>query len=141
MRQRFAYDSAQSLPSFDRKPHAMNKPSASIRIYHNPRCSKSRSVCAILEEQGISPEIVEYLKTPPTKEELRSLLKKLGMRPEEIVRKGEDIYKAEYKDRTPSEEQWLDALTAHPILIERPIVLRGERAVIGRPPEKVLDLL
>ncbi len=110
-------------------------------IYHNPRCSKSRSALAILEEKGVQPAIIEYLKTPPTNDELRSILKKLGMKPEQIVRKGEDIYKQKFADKTLTDEQWLDALVKNPILIERPIVVKGDRAVLGRPPENVLNLL
>jgi arsenate reductase (glutaredoxin) len=112
-----------------------------VRVYHNARCSKSRSACRLLEENGVTLEIVEYLKTPPARDELAGLLKKLGLPAEAIVRTGEDIYKSDFKGRTLSEDEWLDALVAHPILIERPIAVRGERAVLGRPPEKVLELL
>ncbi len=119
----------------------MSTPSTPIVIYHNARCSKSRSACEIVAGQGIEATIVEYLKTPPSREELRALLQKLGMKPAEIVRRGEDVFKEHYAGKTLDDEQWLDALTAHPILIERPIVVRGDKAVIGRPPEKVLDLL
>ena len=112
-----------------------------LRVYHNARCSKSRSACQLLEERGLGFEVVEYLKTPPSRDELAALLRKLGMGAEDIVRKGEAIYKTEFEGRTLSEAEWLDALVAHPILIERPIVVRGERAVIGRPPERVLELL
>lgn len=115
--------------------------STAVTLYHNPRCSKSRSALAILEEKGIRPEIVEYLKTPPTKEELRAILKKLGMKPEQIVRKGEDVYKQNFAGKALTDEQWLDALARNPILIERPIVVKGDRAVLGRPPEKVLELI
>lgn len=116
----------------------MNSP---IRIYHNARCSKSRSACAIVAERGIVAEIVNYLDTPPSKEELRSLLTKLGMTPRELVRSGEAVFKEHYAGRELSDEQWLDALATHPILIERPIVVRGDKAVVARPPEKVLELL
>ena len=119
----------------------MSTPSTPIVIYHNARCSKSRSACEIVASRGIEATIVEYLKTPPTRAELRALLQKLGMKPEEIVRRGEDVFKEDYAGKTLDDEQWLDALLAHPILIERPIVVRGDKAVIGRPPEKVLDLL
>jgi arsenate reductase len=112
-----------------------------VTIYHNPRCSKSRDTLAILEEKGVEPEIVEYLKTPPTKEELRGILRKLGMKAEQIARKGEDIYKQQFAGKTLTDEQWLDALAKNPILIERPIVVKGSKAVIGRPPENVLGLL
>jgi arsenate reductase len=119
----------------------MSIPSTPVVIYHNARCSKSRSACEIVASRGIEATIVEYLKTPPTRAELRALLQKLGMKPEEIVRRGEDVFKEDYAGKTLDDEQWLDALLAHPILIERPIVVRGDKAVIGRPPEKVLDLL
>ena len=113
----------------------------SIVIYHNSRCSKSRSVCTLVSERRIDAKIVEYLETPPNKAELRALLRKLGMKPGELVRRGERIYQETYANREMNDEQWLDALVAHPILIERPIVVCGERAVIGRPPEKVLTLI
>jgi arsenate reductase len=112
-----------------------------LRIYHNPRCSKSRAALELLEERGFKPEVIEYLKTPPGKEELRAVLKTLGLRPQDIVRRGEDVFKAEYAGRELDDEAWLDALVAHPILIERPIVVRGKRAVVGRSTEKVLELL
>jgi len=112
-----------------------------IRIYHNPRCSKSRSALAILEEKGIAPEVIDYLKVPPSKIELRNILKKLDMKPEEIVRKSEDVYKNLFQGKVLSDDEWLDALVENPILIERPIVQVAERAVIGRPPERVLELL
>lgn len=110
-------------------------------IYHNPRCSKSRGALALLEEHGITPEIVRYLDEPPTREELVALLAKLGMQPSELVRTSEDICKTEYAVRTMSEDDWLNAMLAHPVLIERPIIVAGKRAVVGRPPEKVLTLL
>ncbi len=112
-----------------------------MKIYHNPRCRKSRETLELLRKHGIEPEIVEYLKTPPTKEELRDILRKLGIKPQDIVRKGEAIYKEQYKGKELSDEEWLDVLVQHPRLIERPIVVDGERAVIGRPPENVLQLI
>ena len=115
--------------------------SETLRVYHNARCSKSRSACQLLEDRGLAFEVVEYLKTPPSRDELAAVLAKLGMTAEALVRKGEDIYKAEFKGRSLTEAEWLDALVAHPVLIERPIVVCGDRAVIGRPPEKVLELL
>jgi arsenate reductase (glutaredoxin) len=110
-------------------------------IYHNPRCTKSRNTLALLQERGIEPRVVEYLKEPPTKSELRALLAKLGLKPEQLVRKGEEIYKTKYAGKTLTDAQWIDALVGDPILIERPIVVSGQRAVIGRPPENVLPLL
>jgi arsenate reductase len=111
-----------------------------FRIYHNPRCSKSRGACALLAEYGADVEVIEYLKTPPTREELRALLKMLGLRAADLVRRGEPVFKEHYAGRELDEEGWLDAMLAHPVLIERPIVVRGERAVLGRPPERVAEL-
>ena len=112
-----------------------------IVIYHNPRCSKSRETLALIRQKGIEPEIVEYLKTPPSKEALRGLLRKLALEPAQLVRKGEDVYRQSFAGKALNDEQWLDALAANPVLIERPIVVKGSKAVLGRPPENVLDLL
>lgn len=112
-----------------------------IVIYHNPRCSKSRAALALLRKKGIEPAIVEYLVTPPTKAQLKAIVGKLRVKPEQIVRKAEDIFKRKYAGKNTNDEQWLDALTKDPILIERPIVVKGDKAVIGRPPEEVLKLL
>jgi len=112
-----------------------------ISIYHNPRCSKSRGACTLLAERGIAPEVVEYLQTPPTPDELRALLKKLDLPAEAIVRKGEEAFKTHYAGKTLSEDEWIAALIAHPVLIERPIVVCGERAIIARPPEVLADWL
>jgi arsenate reductase len=113
----------------------------SLRLYHNARCSKSRSACSLLAERGIEPELVDYLRTPPSKEELLALAVKLGMAPSALVRRGEDVFKEHFAGRTLTEDEWLEALVAHPILLERPILVCGDRAVIGRPPERVLELL
>lgn len=112
-----------------------------LRIYHNKRCSKSRAAYQLIADRGLAFEVVDYLAAPPSHEELRDLLRKLGMKAVEIVRRGEAVFKEQYAGRTLSDDQWLDALVEHPILIERPIVVRGEQAVLGRPPEKVLELL
>lgn len=112
-----------------------------ITIYHNPRCSKSRAACALIAERGVEAEVIDYLATPPTRDELRSVLGKLGMQAHQLVRRGEAAFSEHYAGRELSDEQWLDALIDHPILIERPIVVCGDQAVIGRPPEKVLELL
>lgn len=112
-----------------------------ITIYHNPRCSKSRAACELIAARRIEFKVIDYLTTPPTRDELRSLLKKLGIKPAELVRRGEVSFKENYAGRELSDEQWLAALIAHPILIERPIIVRGDQAVIGRPPEKVLEWL
>ena len=119
----------------------MSNNNVPVVIYHNARCSKSRSACELVAGRGIEAQIVEYLKTPPSKEELRALLQKLDMKAREIVRRGEDIFKENYAGKSLDDEQWLDALVAHPVLIERPIVVRGNRAVVGRPPERLIELL
>ena len=115
----------------------MNK----ITIFHNPRCVKSRETLALLESKGVKAEIVEYLKTPPTAEELKEILQKLGLKAEDIVRKSETLYKEKFADKKHTEVQWIKILVNNPVLIERPIVVNGKKASLGRPPEKVLDIL
>lgn len=110
-------------------------------IYHNPECSKSRETLALLREHGVEPQIVEYLKTPPTAAELKKLVAALGIGPEQLVRKGEDAFKTRYAGKTLTDAQWIAAMAADPVLIERPIVVSGARAVLGRPPQNVLQLL
>ncbi len=110
-------------------------------IYHNPKCTKSRGTLALLQAHGVEPKVIEYLKTPPSASELKTLVAKLGIQPEALVRKGEDVYKSDYAGKTLTDAQWIDAMVKHPILIERPIVVSGARAVIGRPPENVNALL
>jgi len=112
-----------------------------VVLYHNPRCSKSRKALALLQERGAEVTIVEYLKTPPSRAKLADLVAKLGVPASEIVRRGEDVFRERYAGREWSESEWLAALAEHPILIERPIAIRGSRAVVGRPPERVLTLL
>ena len=114
---------------------------AEFRIFHNPRCSKSRQTLALLEEHGVKPEVVLYLETPPTRAELEVLLNKLDRSPQDVVRRGEDEYKAAGLDKSSSDEAVISAMVKHPRLIERPIVVCGDRAVLGRPPEAVLELL
>jgi len=120
---------------------AGNQTLMTMRIYHNPRCSKSRQTLGIIRESGIEPEIVDYLNDTPSAEELRELVRLLGIRPEELVRKGEDIFKEQFKGRAMTDDDWLRAMAEHPKLIERPIVVKGKKAVLGRPPEKVSELL
>lgn len=108
-----------------------------MKIYHNPRCKKSRETLKRIQENGTEPEIIKYLDTPPSKEEMRDILGKLGMNASDIIRKTEKIYKEEFKGRELSEEEWLGALQQYPKLMQRPIVVEGEDAVIGRPPENV----
>ncbi len=110
-------------------------------IYHNPRCSKSRNTLALLQDRGIEPEVILYLDHPPDKAQLKALLDKLGMRAAELVRRGEEEYRSCGLSRDSSDEEVLEAMAAHPRLIERPIVVRGRRAVLGRPPENVLQLI
>ena len=110
-------------------------------IYHNPRCSKSRNTLALLQENGIEPKIVLYLETPPDSTEIKALLKKLGIKAAELVRRGEDDYKASGLGKESSDAEFVAAMARHPKLIERPIVVCGNKAVLGRPPENVLALV
>ncbi|MGP1253768.1 MAG: arsenate reductase (glutaredoxin) [Kiloniellales bacterium] len=114
----------------------------SVTIYHNPRCSKSRQTLALLNERGLAPQVVEYLKTPPDAATLRDLVKKLGLTPRELLRRTEAPYKdLDLADPAKSDEDLISAMAAHPILIERPIVVSGRKAALGRPPEQVLEIL
>lgn len=112
-----------------------------MKFYHNPRCKKSREALQLLHEKKIEPEIVEYLKQVPTHAELEEILQKLKMKAEDLVRKNEKVFKEIYKGKSLSDSEWIEAMIAEPKLIERPIFLKEERAVVGRPPEKVLNLL
>ncbi|MBU1668834.1 arsenate reductase (glutaredoxin) [bacterium] len=112
-----------------------------IKIWHNPRCSKSRDSFKLLEEKGIEAEVVKYLENVPTKEEIQELLKMLGMGARELMRTKETLYKELNLKDESLEEALIEAMVAHPKLIERPIVIKGNRAVIGRPIEKVIELL
>jgi arsenate reductase (glutaredoxin) len=114
---------------------------SAVTIYHNPRCSKSRNTLALLQENGIEPDVVLYLETSPDAGEIKSLLKKLGITAAELVRRGEDDYKASGLGKDSSEADIIAAMAKHPKLIERPIVVRGSKAVLGRPPENVLALI
>ena len=110
-------------------------------IYHNPRCSKSRETLALLEQQGISPEVVLYLQTPPSNDTIKTLLNQLGMASaRELMRTKEDIYKELDLKSESNEDALIEAMTANPKLIERPIVIHNDKAKIGRPPESVLEL-
>ena len=112
-----------------------------MKIYHNPRCTKSRQTLALLRENGVDPEVIEYLKTPPDKNALRDLLKKLGKAAHEILRTKEAEYAAASLSSESTEAEILAAIAANPILLERPIIVKGTRAVIGRPPENARELL
>ncbi len=112
-----------------------------VTIYHNPRCSKSRQTLELLKEKSIEPEVVEYLKTPPNAAELKDILSKLGLSPDELMRKKEAIYKELGLAGVSDENELITAMVNNPKLIERPIVIKGDKAAIGRPPESVLDIL
>ena len=113
-----------------------------VKIYHNPRCSKSRQTLEILNRKNLDIDIVEYLKSPLDINEISNLLKKLGYTARDLLRKGEDVYKSEnLSDKSLTEDFLIDMMSKNPILIERPIVVSNGKAVIGRPPEKVLEIL
>jgi len=112
-----------------------------MKIYHNPRCRKSRETLDLIKEQGVEPEIILYLDEVPTAKELEALLKKLKIKPADLIRKGEPIFKEKYKGKTLTDKQWIKAMAQNPKLIERPIVVKGRKAILGRPPENVLQLL
>ncbi len=112
-----------------------------MKIYHNPRCSKSRQTLQLLKDNGVNPEIVLYLDATPTAEELTSILKKLGKQPFEIIRKGEAIYKEHFKGKELTDEEWIAAMVQYPKLIERPIVVTEDNPALGRPPEDVLEII
>ena len=113
-----------------------------VTIYHNPRCSKSRQTLGLLQENNVEPEIIEYLKTPPDVATLEKLLDMLGLEPRELIRKKEKEYKEnDLANPELSRDELIAAMVANPKLIERPIVVKGDKAALGRPPELVLDIL
>ena len=112
-----------------------------VTIYHNPRCNTSRTTLELIRKKGIEPKVVEYLKTPPSEAELSAIVRKLGIKPLELVRRNEKIFKDQYAGQNRGDKEWIKAMIEHPILMQRPIVVRGEAAVIGRPPEDVKPLL
>jgi len=123
-------------------PFIQEKATMSVTLYHNPKCSKSRQTLELLKARGIEPTIVEYLKTPPTAKELKDILKRLGITPREILRSKEDAYAEHHlNDPSLSDDALIGLMVKHPILIERPIVVAGGKAALGRPPENVLDIL
>jgi arsenate reductase (glutaredoxin) len=114
----------------------------SVTIWHNPRCSKSRLALQLLEENGVTPTIVEYLKLPPSAKEINIVLKKLGLEPRDVMRKGEDVFGANnLSNDAKTRDELITAMVNNPILIERPIVIKGDKAAIGRPPESILEIL
>lgn len=112
-----------------------------MKIYHNPRCRKSRETLQLIEDNNIQPEIFLYLEEKISKKELKDVIKKLGIKPEQLIRKNEAIFKENFKGKTFSDSEWIDIMIENPKLIERPIVIKGEKAVLGRPPENVMSLL
>lgn len=113
-----------------------------LTIYHNNRCSKSRQTLALIKDRGLEPSIIHYLDKPPSKEELREILSKLNLSARDIIRTGEDAYKTlGLSNKDFSDEYLIDAIISHPKLLQRPIVVSDERAIVGRPPENVLELL
>jgi arsenate reductase len=112
-----------------------------ITIYHNNRCSKSREAMCILDEIKVKANVIEYLITPPTYSDLESLLEKLDMEAHDLVRKNETVYKEKFEGKKLSEEQWIKAMVKYPILIQRPIAVKGNSAIIARPPEKLKAFL
>jgi arsenate reductase len=111
-----------------------------LTIYHNNKCSKSREAMCILDEIKVKANVIEYLINPPTEEEIEELLKKLGITAHDLVRKNETIYKEKFEGKKMTDAQWIKALVKHPILMERPIVVRGNKAVIARPAERLREL-
>jgi arsenate reductase len=120
----------------------MGGAAVTVTIYHNPRCTKSRETLALLKQHGIEPRVIEYLKATPSALELKGILKKLGLKPRDIIRDNETRYaELRLKDRKVSDDELLALIAANPILLQRPIVVNGNKAAIGRPPENVLSIL
>lgn len=109
-------------------------------IFHNPSCSKSCESLDLLQNFNADIEIINYLNETPSKEELAKIITLLGIKPQDLIRKGEEIYQTRFSDKILSDEEWMDAMIQFPILIERPIVIRGNKAIIARPPKLVLNL-
>jgi len=109
-------------------------------IYHNPRCRKSRETLEIIKQNGLEPEIVDYLKEPLSEAQLKEVLAMLKIEAKDLIRKGEAVFKEKYKGKELSEDQWIKAMIENPKLMERPIVVKGNKAVLGRPPENVKEL-
>lgn len=116
-------------------------PKKKITIYHNPRCSKCREAMDVLKGTNCEIEIVEYLKDVPSKKELKDLLMKLGLKPLDVIRTNEPVFEKKFKNKKFTDAEWLQVIVENPILLQRPIIVDGYKAVIGRPVEKVIDLL
>jgi len=112
-----------------------------MKIYHNPRCSKSRKTLTLIQEKGKEVEIIEYLKSPPTFEDLKLILEKLDISPIDLIRHKEEVWEEEYKGRELKDDEIIQAIVNHPKIMERPIVINEMKAIIGRPPENVLEII
>ncbi len=112
-----------------------------IQILHNPRCTKSRAGLKFLQERGVEPEIIKYLDNTPTPEEFKSILKKMGAKPTDVLRKNEAVFKENYKGKEFADDEWIDIMVSNPKLIERPIVINGDKAVLGRPADDIEKVL
>ncbi len=112
-----------------------------MKYYHNPRCSKSRQGLELLKNKGIDPDVILYLKNTPTEKELTQIIKKLGIKPIQLVRKTEKIFKENFKGKELSDKEWIQAMVKYPKLIERPILINDNKAALGRPPEDLLTIL
>lgn len=112
-----------------------------MKIYHNPRCSKSRLTLELLRENGVDPKVILYLEDTPSESELRDILGMLDIKAEELLRKNESIFKEQFKGQSHTNDEWIRIMVENPKLIERPIVVHEKRAAIGRPPENVLSIL
>lgn len=112
-----------------------------MKIYHNPRCRKSRETLQLIQESGVEPEVIEYLVNVPSESELKELVELLGIKPYDLLRRGESDFKENFKGKDLSDDEWIAAMVKYPKLIERPIVVKQKKAVLGRPPENVNTLL
>lgn len=112
-----------------------------VILYYNPRCSTCRDALCMLEEKGVEPEIVKYLETPPTEKELKDILKKLGIKAEDLLRKKEPLFEKKFKNKKFTEAEWVKIMCKNPILIQRPIAIEGNKAILGRPAETIIDIL
>lgn len=130
-----------SKKTTSKTPASKSAQSERIIVYHNTRCTKSREACSILEKKKISFDTIEYLKNPLNEEEIKSLLKKLKIKADELIRKKEPLFQEKFSDKKFTESQWIKLMVKHPILIERPIIVKGNTAIIGRPPERILEMI
>lgn len=112
-----------------------------ITIWHKNTCSKSCEVMSVLKKEGVAPEVFEYMVTPPSQADIEAVLKKLGIPAESLIRKKESIYKEKFAGKKMTEEKWIKAMVKYPILIERPILIKGNKAIIGRPTERIFEII